>query len=433
MKTLLILDSIRGDHSTGVAVIPRNGETKIAKNVGDPYLLFETKAYDKAMMGINRAIIGHNRFGTQGKLTKANAHPFDFDTLVGAHNGTLTSKHRLKDPHLFDVDSQNLFHHIEMEGLESAMENLAGAWSLVWWDKIDESINFLRNKERPMFLTRNKENNCLFWASEEWMLRAALPRNGINIQDIVETEVDTHISFKINQNGFIEKAHLSKMESKHVPFVTAPTYTVYRNGAKEIVSINGGNRQLPNVQSHGNVAGDDTSKKEQPLPQQQQSRKILSLTQNASYVGSKNVRLEILGQTVDGYGASFYYCRDKMNPQHLIRLYIKNGDMVYHSGEDIFADIGSQISEPKNGAMYFKVQHSSVRLCVPRKEQEKLFEGHDGAKLSLSEWLNKYNECAYCTGWVDPEKKHGFTFASGDAVCHECLQDENISNYMRLR
>ena len=130
LTNLLIVDSLRGTDSTGVAVINRVDDVKVAKAVGNPFELVESRAYTNALVGANKVIIGHNRYGTQGKINRRNAHPFEFDMLVGAHNGTLRSKHKLDDSRNFDVDSENLYHHIDKLGLYSAMEHLKvlGAW-----------------------------------------------------------------------------------------------------------------------------------------------------------------------------------------------------------------------------------------------------------------------------------------------------------------
>src|SRR5690606_8536689 len=92
-RTLLILDTVRGEHSTGVAAVRRNTEeVYLAKQLGNPFELFNDKRYDTAINSINKVIIGHNRFATRGAVNKANAHPFENDLVVGAHNGTLDNK-----------------------------------------------------------------------------------------------------------------------------------------------------------------------------------------------------------------------------------------------------------------------------------------------------------------------------------------------------
>jgi len=430
LQTLLILDALRGIDSTGIAVIGNQEDVKVAKALGNPYELIGTKAYDKAMLGTNRAIIGHNRFGTQGKLTKANAHPFEFDTLVGAHNGTLTSKHLLEDAKMFDVDSENLFHHIDKKGLHSALEELSGAWSLVWWNKQDTSLNFLRNKERPMFITRNVANTCLFWASEKWMLDVALGRNGIHRQDIVETQVDMHYEFIIGNTGLIDKPHVTQMASRYKSFTVGATYTTWKDG-KSTVHTTGGTSPLVVSPGNGAVSNVVTigSKKEQ-LPS---VGKKLMLSPSDSYVGSKHVLLKVLTKTVDEYAAQHYLCRDDNYPERVIRLYIKPEDDVMVRDDLFYADIGSLITESNGFGYYYKVVHSSVLQDKKPVYTGDIYKDANGREVTLQEFFDAYGQCASCTGYVDPDRPHKFTFDGTQAVCDLCCEDPQLGYYVRLR
>ena len=117
-KTLLILDALRGIDSTGVAAIAKDNTDRIVKGVGDPYCLFDNRRYNEVMSRANHILIGHNRYATQGSVSRKNAHPFEFTELIGVHNGTLKSKHKLLDSRNFDVDSENLYHHMNEKGLD---------------------------------------------------------------------------------------------------------------------------------------------------------------------------------------------------------------------------------------------------------------------------------------------------------------------------
>jgi glucosamine 6-phosphate synthetase-like amidotransferase/phosphosugar isomerase protein len=135
-KTLLILDSLRGEDSTGALLVSRfDGKATVAKQLGDPFCLFNDHKFDTAFRKINRVMLGHNRFATSGGVSKVSAHPFENASLVGVHNGTLINKHKLEDSSDFKVDSENLYHHIDKLGLDSALQVMEGAWALVWWNK----------------------------------------------------------------------------------------------------------------------------------------------------------------------------------------------------------------------------------------------------------------------------------------------------------
>lgn len=199
-KILLILDSLRGTDSTGAAGISRFGDPILAKQVGNPYELFETNQWSKLIARFNRVLLGHNRYATQGKVNKNNAHPFEFETLIGAHNGTLHNKQALLDAQYFDVDSMNLYHHIDKKGVKDAINLCRGAWSLTYWDKVEETINFLRNSERPMHIAYVEGQRTIVWASEPWMIEVACAKANVKIEDIFETAEDMHYSFHVPSN-----------------------------------------------------------------------------------------------------------------------------------------------------------------------------------------------------------------------------------------
>ena len=116
-KQLLAVDALRGEHSTGVLSVKKASfEPSIVKTVGDPYQLFDLNSFKDLMRASHLVLLGHNRQATTGKITRANAHPFDTGKLIGAHNGTLLNKHTLSDHWKFDVDSENLYHHMQEKG-----------------------------------------------------------------------------------------------------------------------------------------------------------------------------------------------------------------------------------------------------------------------------------------------------------------------------
>lgn len=201
-KELLIVDSLRGPHSTGVCVADRLGNSGFVKKVGNPYELFDTKLFDTAMVGTKSVLLGHNRFATKGAINSTNAHPFEFGKITGAHNGTLRQQSLLDDWTNFDVDSENLYYHLERHGVQATTPKLSGAYALTWYDSSDESINFLRNDERPLTFCYSKDHKTLYWASEGWMLMATLHRNNLDHGEIFSLPVNKHFKF-IVPGGFV--------------------------------------------------------------------------------------------------------------------------------------------------------------------------------------------------------------------------------------
>lgn len=192
-STLLYLDVYRGLDSTGVAMIDKpndKGEDNVSihKCLGGPWNLFlNDEKFDKKGDEIKaygiRALIGHNRACTWGEVNIDNAHPFDIGDIVGAHNGTLHDT-TLKDlPYYneYNVDSQVLFAHIHEVGIEQAYKDIGGAMALTWYDRYYDSMNILRNSQRPLHCCFASDNETFFWASEEWMLRSAFMRARANM------------------------------------------------------------------------------------------------------------------------------------------------------------------------------------------------------------------------------------------------------------
>lgn len=223
-KLLLQLDTIRGPHSTGVLFVNTFGKAVVVKKLGTPWDLEDSKEYSSAAAGFQRVLMGHNRYATKGRVSARNAHPFEFEHIIGAHNGTLTTQHQLDDHNKFEVDSENLYYHMNRNGVYDTIPKLNGAFALVWYDKRDKTINFVRNKERTFYYAFTKDRKTIFWASEDWMLEVALGKNGIKYDDIVELPTLMHRSLVIENAQQNKAVELPLMSSRPVQGYTAPVY-----------------------------------------------------------------------------------------------------------------------------------------------------------------------------------------------------------------
>lgn len=182
-RTLLDLDVIRGRDSTGVVKVAALSAVKpiITKAVGPPSNLIERSTLFNrrgTFYSKSRCLIGHNRAATMGNVTLENAHPFKFDHIYGVHNGTLRDWKDLEGWLEFDVDSKALYKDVSKHGIEKTWGKFSGAAALAWWDERESTINLVRNSERPLFLARLNDRQTLIWASEEWMIKAAVIAGG---------------------------------------------------------------------------------------------------------------------------------------------------------------------------------------------------------------------------------------------------------------
>lgn len=179
-KVLLLLDYFRGQDSTGLVSVSKKGKVQTLKLADDPIMLFNHTDYDSTVVGVSDVIwIGHNRAATVGATTRSNAHPFVCDHIVGVHNGTLEKDSfaeiasRLETD--YGTDSETIFQHMAVYGVEDTISRLQGAWALVWYDDKQKTLNMIRNDQRPLFTCEAKKEGktALIWASEYEMISAA--------------------------------------------------------------------------------------------------------------------------------------------------------------------------------------------------------------------------------------------------------------------
>lgn len=191
-NNMLVMNAVRGSASTGVVAHDLSGDGLYHKDIGDPHRLMDFKSYDKVVNASRYYILGHGRLPTQGSVHRKNAHPFCIKHISLAHNGSISysSKQKLKDAYSFDTDSEAICNSIAEIGTQRTIEQLEGAWALCWYDQVLGTINFIRNKERPLFYAFSKDRQCLYWASEAYILKACLYRNGIEFDSVREFAED---------------------------------------------------------------------------------------------------------------------------------------------------------------------------------------------------------------------------------------------------
>lgn len=191
-RTLLRLDTLRGEDSTGIAALNSAGKFTVVKDAANAYDFLKGKDSKEAFTGWVKILMGHNRAATKGAVVKDNAHPFEFGNIIGAHNGTLNSWHNLLDGDKFKVDSQAVFYHMSEEDPDDLWSKLNGAAALVWMNKAEKSINFLRNSQRDLCYTTTVDGKTFLWASEAWMLHVACAREGLEIEKPVMFRENVH-------------------------------------------------------------------------------------------------------------------------------------------------------------------------------------------------------------------------------------------------
>ncbi len=306
MKRLLILDYFRGPDSTGLASVRiKENEVLCHKMASHPLDLFDSGKFKEVINALkSKALIGHNRAATRGKVNSYNAHPFVCGHIVGAHNGTLDldSWDRLCAAigSKTEVDSEALFLCIEKNGIEETVKLMeegktsqTGAWALTWVNTKENTLEFLRNKHRPLWLAYSADFKKIFWASEYPMIQAALDLSNDSYE--LFKDKDGHSFFQCAENWHY-KWDLDKLIDGYEKRPKAQCKKLEGREPKPVVSYTGGHGAP--FQAGGRNGTTTTS---------------LGFPRDDGSVG--NVFIEVLGNCFEPFGG--YIPRDEF--QELIK------------------------------------------------------------------------------------------------------------------
>jgi hypothetical protein len=202
----LIVDTLRGDDSAGVyGVYHEQPEDRTGpfwcKQVCDGYTFVNEKAYTEHFYDVSqyRAVVAHNRAATVGAVDVDGAHPFVVGPITLVHNGTLVRTSNLPIPmHELDevtVDSHAIAANLATNSVEEVIESLDGAFTLIWHDARDDSLNVIRNSKRPLHLCAGLKQDTVFFASEGPMLDFLTKRIGVDVGPIYYPKEGQHLKW----------------------------------------------------------------------------------------------------------------------------------------------------------------------------------------------------------------------------------------------
>lgn len=417
LHDLLHVDVLRGKHSTGIATVGRNNNVTVVKRAMNPIDFYDMKPVASALgQGLN-CVIGHNRYATKGAVNNVNAHPFEFSHVVGAHNGTLHSTWGLEGDKEFDVDSECLYNHINIKGVDDAFQKASGAFALTWYDSDTNNLHFLRNDKRPMCYCYSKDFATLYWASEAWMLYGTLARNGVEHTDIVSTKEDTLYTFAVPVGVVLAKDELPypkvrKLVKKYT--------TIKKHNSSAISCITGGKTNHTTVK--------DTKPKvtrEAMLP----------------YVG-KVVDVHVIKKAKDDNQQDYIECGLSDNYDITVRAYTPKGSALwflmgasvsafsllirayktYHKSEYLLADLRSIKEVPFDLGDDDAADNDAINEITA--------DGYNGEKLLYKEFVQATGEgCSWCSGNAEFGKPTHF-LSRFDFFCHDCLADKECIEYL---
>lgn len=249
-ENLLIADTVRGPHSTGVYLnTAKSNETDILKLAlngaefveSEEWQSFrEAQAYKKGRATPPKVnfLCGHNRWATMGAVNAKNAHPFRCGDVTLVHNGTIDDVTILPDYLDYEVDSENVCHSINKIGLEETIKVMDGAFTLAYHQKSDNTMHFIRNSRRPLYMVRTN-TNVWYWASEKAMLLWVLGRSKtyVTIAEEFELAVGEELIFDVNNTFKLKEKKQHKLPTFSVSTSYWPNYASRSSRTGRNVSI----------------------------------------------------------------------------------------------------------------------------------------------------------------------------------------------------
>lgn len=215
--SLLYIDELRGEHSTGIAAIDKNSNVAVYKKALKASDFIQLKGYGNTIAKADRILMGHNRYATMGARDDNNAHPFTHGSITLMHNGTLTNKHQVNRCNAtFCTDSETIAWALDTDDAVQVLERLEGAYALVWYDSVDRVLHFARNEERPLYI--GKLGRDLVWASEKAMLELVAEHHKKSLTEVVLLSTGKIVMFDLDNLA---------AEPEIIEFVPKPKPVVY--------------------------------------------------------------------------------------------------------------------------------------------------------------------------------------------------------------
>jgi hypothetical protein len=242
-RDLMIMAQLRGDDGSGIISVPKGNKddeeipnVNITRTTWSSAHLVTLKNFDDVTKGDRSCLLGHARMPTKGGNDIENVHPHRSHDICLMHNGTMS---HVGGTHIAQgkSDSKEIAKFLVSHTPQEFVQNSFGAYCLTWVDIKKQTINFLRNNDRPLWFAEEKfssaetsSTDALFWASELWMLKITLSRSfGYNENrfKFYQLPVDEHWEFPLNVPVFLEAPKKTECKKiiKHTPRATY--YSMY--------------------------------------------------------------------------------------------------------------------------------------------------------------------------------------------------------------
>lgn len=153
----LYANALRGADSTGIFSITKEGNIHLIKDNVDANTFLKSNDIKKEFENYylnSRILVGHNRAATKGNITDKNAHPFLINDTVLVHNGTIYEHKLLANT---ETDSEAICSAISEKPYKEVLENISGAFALIFYKANEKKLYVIKNKERPLWIISTNE------------------------------------------------------------------------------------------------------------------------------------------------------------------------------------------------------------------------------------------------------------------------------------
>lgn len=255
----LYMNALRGFHSTGIMSLREDFLWSYIKQAVPAATFIGTKAYiDRPME--TWCAVGHNRHATKGEISNDNAHPFKHGPITLVHNGTLHTVFDLKNDKNYAVDSEVIAYNlslVEPDKADILIGKLRGAYALVWFDERDESINMVRNSDRPLHVGVNRTGDILYFMSEGYMLNCVSER-------LLDPSARPSSIWQIATNQILKytKGKMVPEVTAVVPFIRPITPQTWAHWEQQPTGHGGYNDRIPKTMINGERVTIPTAMKE---------------------------------------------------------------------------------------------------------------------------------------------------------------------------
>jgi len=252
LEQAMYVGSLRGRDGTGIFGVTRenNQVVRFAKRAIDGSMFGDSYTAQSILIDADdyMATVVHNRKGTMGGNSDDATHPFKIGKITLVHNGTLSGHRQLGGGNQLQSDSAAIAYALNRcDDPKTVLEELSGAFTLVWYNSETEHLHIARNEKRPLSIAFHATSDMMLFCSEGKMLQWLADRTDITIGELFKPAENTLYSWDISKANATVKTYT---EEKFEGVDEWDDYSSYAGYASSCGTGAG------NVVQHGNRGGD---------------------------------------------------------------------------------------------------------------------------------------------------------------------------------